>query len=172
MLGLRMAAVVGLLALIVLLTPAWYVFGYLPMRRADRWRAGRGLSRNIQGGIVASAMLFSLVYLVWLQILPSDVWHGFNALFQGSLISLSALGTFVTRKFVDAKAVKYLDYLAGAKLLAGLGLLNSGICWFVGREIPIGSEVAFFAISMLALVATEVVFLKANNWVFIPDHPK
>lgn len=172
MLGLRMAAVVGLLAFVVLFAPIWYAFGYLPMRDKARWRTGRLLSVSIQGTIAFNAVHFFGAYLVFPQFFPGDEWHGFNALFQGGLISLYALDAFVARKFVDASGVKYFNCLMVARLLAGLGLLNSGICWFVGREIPTGSEVVFFAVSMLILAGAEVAFLRKNRWVFVPSHPK
>jgi len=171
-LGLRMAAILGLLGFIVLLSPVWYMLWYLPMRGTNRWRAGRGLSTNIQGGIIVSAICFPAAYFVAPRFFPGDEWHGFNAFFQGSLISLLALNAFLATKFVDTSGVKYFNYLMVASLLAGLGLLYSGICWLVGREMPIGSEIVFFAMSMLVLAGAEVAFLKRNGWVFVPSHPK
>ena len=166
--NIRHVAIIHVFIALLIMFPLWYVMAYLPMRDNRKWHSGRGCAKSFHGGIVSWAMLYTLGYLGFPVLLDNPDICGFFTLNMSIFILLGGVFTCISNRFIEQPARKYFTMFAGSQVIAGSGLLVSGIFWLAECQRPVHLEGMFFKLSLLALAVSESAFLYNNNWKCLP----
>lgn len=169
--NIRHLAIIHVFIMLLIMFPLWYVMAYLPMRDNRKWHSGRGCATNFHCGVVSWTMLYALAYLGLPAISEGEVdFRGFFTLNVGVFILLGGAATCFCNRFIEQHARKYFNVLAGSNIIAGSGLLASGIFWLIGYQRPVRLENIFFTLSLVVMALAEISFLYFNKWKFRPEH--